>query len=247
MHKQFVTYIMGGQTMLDELRALDQAGVDYVEIGIPYSDPVADGPVIMEAGQSAIQSGRRTQDVFDDLKSVQGQLSTKVVLMTYAHSIETYGEEAFFKAAEDAGVYGLIIPDMPHEYIEQLKEKYPNRKLKFISLIAMTADPKRREHIAKHAEGFIYTVTMNEVTGKNGTFHPELLEHIEEIKRIASVPVLAGFGIRTADHVQNISQASDGVIIGSEIVRRFKEDGIPSTIEFIQTLQHALENNSVKQ
>lgn len=236
MTKQLVTYIMGGMRFIDELRALDDVGVDYVEVGIPFSDPVADGPTIMQAGQEAIQDQMTTQKIFDALKSVKDDVKTRIVLMTYYHSIETYGEAAFIQTAEEAGVYGLIIPDMPHEYIVQLKEKYPKRQIKLISLIAMTANQERRETIARQAEGFIYTVTMNEVTGQNGTFHPELKAHIQDIKKIAKVPVFAGFGIRTPAHVQSITEVADGVVVGSEIVKRFKQEGIAQTKAYVQSL-----------
>ncbi|MDQ7199626.1 tryptophan synthase subunit alpha [Staphylococcus pseudintermedius] len=241
MHaKQFVAYIMGGPEFIAQLKALDEVGADYVEIGIPFSDPVADGPIIMEAGQAAIRAGMTAQKIFDQLKTVNGQLNTRYLLMTYYHTIETYGEAAFMAEAEAAGVEGLIIPDMPFEYIEQLKARYPERQLKFISLIAMTAAPERRQRIAQSAEGFIYTITMNQITGQNGNFHPELKQNILDIKQHSDVPVMAGFGIRTPEHVQEIIEVADGVIIGSEIVRRFNEEGIEVTKQYLARVREAL-------
>ncbi|PCF63886.1 tryptophan synthase subunit alpha [Staphylococcus intermedius] len=245
MHnKQFVAYIMGGPEFMDQLKALDDIGADYVEIGIPFSDPVADGPIIIEAGQAAIRAGMNAQKIFDQLKTVKGQLNTRYLLMTYYHTIETYGEAAFMAEAEAAGVEGLIIPDMPFEYIEQFKARYPERQLKFISLIAMTAQPERRQRIAQTAEGFIYTITMNQITGQNGNFHPELKQNILDIKAHSSVPVMAGFGIRTPEHVKDISEVADGVIIGSEIVRRFNEEGIEATKAYLTTIREALDSVS---
>ncbi|WP_281190920.1 tryptophan synthase subunit alpha [Staphylococcus schleiferi] len=240
--KQFVAYIMGGPQFIDELKALDEIGADYVEIGIPFSDPVADGPVIMEAGQAAIQAGMTAQKILNQLKAVQHELKTRTILMTYYHTIETYGEAAFIQDAEAAGVKGLIIPDLPFEYVQQLKARHPERQLQIISLIAMTAAASRRKRIAASAEGFIYTITMNKVTGQNGHFHPELKNNILDVKAQSKVPVFAGFGIRTPEHVREIIEVADGVIIGSEIVRRFKEEGIDATKAYLKTIKVALES-----
>lgn len=242
--KQFVAYIMGGPDFIAQLKALDDVGADYVEIGIPFSDPVADGPIIMEAGQAAIRAGMTAQKIFDQLKAVKDELNTRYLLMTYYHTIETYGEAAFMAEAEAAGVEGLIIPDMPFEYIEQFKARYPERQLKLISLIAMTATPERRQRIAQAAEGFIYTITMNQITGQNGNFHPELKQNILDIKAHTSVPVMAGFGIRTPEHVKDITEVADGIIIGSEIVRRFNEEGIEATKTYLTTIRDALDSVS---
>ncbi|ARJ50589.1 tryptophan synthase subunit alpha [Staphylococcus lutrae] len=240
--KQFVAYIMSGTQMVEQLKALDEVGVDYVEIGIPFSDPVADGPVIMKAGQAAIQAGMTAQKIMDQLKTMKHEIDTRYLLMTYYHTIETYGEAAFMAEAEAAGVEGLIIPDMPHEYLTQLKARYPHRRLKFISLIAMTAASERRQRIARAAEGFIYTITMNQITGQNGEFHPELKQNMKDIKACTDIPVMAGFGIRTPEHVKDIATVADGVIIGSEIVRRFQEEGIEATKAYLKSIREALDS-----
>ena len=123
-----------------------------------------------------------------------------------------------------------------------LKQRHPQRKLHIISLIAMTTSEERIEQIAKQAEGFIYTVTMNATTGENGKFHPQLKSKIKQIKEISSVPVVAGFGIRTPDHVKDIIEASDGVVIGSEIVRRFSEDNHDTTTDYLNSIRQALDS-----
>lgn len=242
MRKQFVAYIIGDQNFIKNLKTLERAGVDFVEIGIPFSDPVADGPVIMAAGQRAIQQGMTAKRILDTLKAEQHDLKVNYLLMTYMHTIEAYGEADFMREAEAAGVYGLIIPDMPAEYIEAMKARYPEHQLKLISLIAMTADAPRVERIARQAEGFIYTVTMNQITGQNGEFHPELRGKLALIQQISDVPVFTGFGIRTAEQVQQLATFADGIIIGSEIVRRFESEPQDETENYLVGIRQALDN-----
>ena len=163
--------------------------------------------------------------------------------MTYYNVILSYGEKAFFKKCDDIGVYGVIIPDLPFELIEQLKQQLNhNRVVKIISLIAMTTDINRIQNIAKHAEGFIYTVTMNATTGEDGTFHPKLKDQIKMIKSFTSLPVVAGLGIRTTDHIKDLVKDVDGVVIGSEIVRRFQNDDLSQTGEYLREIRQTLDN-----
>lgn len=241
MSKYFVAYIMGGPRFLEELKLLDEEGADFVEIGIPFSDPVADGSTIKAAGEKAIKAGMTIETILEQLTKHQHEFHTKTILMTYAHMIEAYGETRFMKAVDAAGVYGVIIPDMPFEYAEQLKSRYPNRRVNIISLIAMTAKEARLQQIAERAEGFIYTVTMNETTGQNGQFHPELKNKIQLIQNYTNIPVMAGFGIRTDNHIRDIITTADGVIIGSEIVRRLDEQGIEGTRSFLKQVRHVLD------
>lgn len=242
MRKQFVAYIMGNEDFIDHLKILERTGADFVEIGIPFSDPVADGPVIMAAGQRAIQQGMTAGRILETLKAHKDDLQVQYLLMTYMHTIEAYGEADFMRDAEAAGVYGLIIPDMPTEYIAEMKAHYPERQLKLISLIAMTADTARIETIARQAEGFIYTVTMNQITGQNGEFHPELREKLALIQHNSNVPVFTGFGIRTAEQVQQLATIADGIIIGSEIVRRFELDEQADIERYLSSIRQALDS-----
>lgn len=142
----------------------------------------------------------------------------------------------------DTGVYGLIIPDLPFELSQRLKQQFSHYGVKIISLVAMTTDDKRIKDIVSYAEGFIYTVTMNATTGQNGAFHPELKRKIESIKAIANVPVVAGFGIRSPQHVADIKEVADGIVIGSEIVKRFKSNTREEIIKYLQSIQQTLNN-----
>jgi len=241
MRKLFIPYIMGNKRFIENMKTLSDAGTDIIEVGVPFSDPVADGPVIMEAGNKAIQEGVNIQYILDALTAHRERLSSKYVLMTYINIINYYGEDAFFDACEKAGVYGLIIPDLPHELVQQLKDRHPNRKVNLIPLIAMTTSEERINQIVANAEGFIYTVTMNATTGENGKFHPDLKQIINNIKLKANVPVVAGFGIRTPDHVEDIVEVADGAVIGSEIVKRFDRDQNQQTVNYLNSIRKALD------
>ncbi|HDI0264574.1 TPA: tryptophan synthase subunit alpha [Staphylococcus aureus] len=218
MTKLFIPYIMGNKDLIENATLLSENGADIIEIGVPFSDPVADGPVIMEAGQQAIKQGITIDYIFEQLEKHGNQIKCQYVLMTYYNIICHYGEQAFFEKCRDTGVYGLIIPDLPFELSQRLKQQF------------------------SHAEGFIYTVTMNATTGQNGAFHPELKRKIESIKAIANVPVVAGFGIRSPQHVADIKEVADGIVIGSEIVKRFKSNTREEIIKYLQSIQQTLNN-----
>ncbi|WP_217971602.1 tryptophan synthase subunit alpha [Staphylococcus xylosus] len=240
MNKLFIPYVMGNKHFIENVKTLSHVGADIIEVGVPFSDPVADGPVIMDAGNKAIQEGVNIQFILDQLTKHRDEIQSDYVLMTYYNIINYYGEEDFLQACERAGVYGLIIPDLPHELVQQLKARHPHRKTKIISLIAMTTSESRSDQIAKDAEGFIYTVTMNATTGENGKFHPDLKDRIKKIKDKSEVPVVAGFGIRTPEHVKDITEASDGVVIGSEIVKRFENDSEKNMLNYLKSIRNAL-------
>lgn len=240
MNKLFIPYVMGNKHFIENVKTLSYVGADIIEVGVPFSDPVADGPVIMDAGNKAIQEGVNIQFILDQLTKHRDEIQSDYVLMTYYNIINYYGEEDFLQACERAGVYGLIIPDLPHELVQQLKARHPHRKTKIISLIAMTTSESRSDQIAKDAEGFIYTVTMNGTTGENGKFHPDLKDRIKKIKDKSEVPVVAGFGIRTPEHVKDITEASDGVVIGSEIVKRFENDSEKNMLNYLKSIRNAL-------
>ncbi|HDY9571703.1 TPA: tryptophan synthase subunit alpha [Staphylococcus argenteus] len=242
MTKLFIPYIMGDKDFIENATLLSEHGADIIEIGVPFSDPVADGPVIMEAGQQAIKQGITIDYIFEQLEKHGNRIKCHYVLMTYYNIICHYGEQAFFEKCRDTGVYGLIIPDLPYELSQRLKQQCSHYGVKIISLVAMTTDDKRIRNIVSQAEGFIYTVTMNATTGQNGAFHPELKQKIESIKAIANVPVVAGFGIRTPQHVADIKEVADGIVIGSEIVKQFKAKSQEEIITYLQTIKQALNN-----
>lgn len=195
----------------------------------------------MNAGAKAIEEGVNINFIFEQLIKNKETITSKYVLMTYYNIISSFGENEFLNKCEEAGVYGLIIPDLPFELTQKFKKDFPNEKVKLISLIAMTTSEERIKNIAKKAEGFIYTVTMNATTGENGQFHPELKRKIELIKGVTDVPVVAGFGIRNQEHVKDIGRIADGVVIGSEIVKRFAESDPSEMFQFLRSIRKTLD------
>lgn len=244
MKKLLIPYVMANGRLLENLYLLDRVGADFIEIGLPFSDPVADGETIVQAGQAAIKEGITAQTILSLLQEQQDKIKTPYLLMTYYQIIEHYGIEAFVKAATDANVYGLIIPDLPYELGMRFKERYlKGSQLKLISLIAMTTSNERVQAIAKQADGFIYTVTMNAITGDNSGFHRSLSDKVAMIKANTCVPVVCGFGIRSVDDVRQIASFSDGVVIGSELVKRLANEPVSKVENYLTSVRAALDES----
>ncbi|GGI42100.1 tryptophan synthase subunit alpha [Mammaliicoccus stepanovicii] len=241
MSKLFIPYIMGNKDFIQSLKIMDDNGADFIEIGLPFSDPVADGPTIMKAGQEAIQQGMNVNKIIDQLIEHKDDIKTPYLFMTYYNLIDYYGVERFIKRISEANVYGLIIPDLPFELGEKFKEKLKGSNVKLISLIAMTSSEDRIKKIAEKAEGFIYTVTMNGSTGDDKGFHEGLKNKIAYIQKHSNVPVVCGFGIKTVEHAHEFKSFSDGIVIGSEIVKRLQRDQINDTISYLQSIRSALD------
>lgn len=230
----FIPYMMAGDGGLDMLHErisfLEEAGADVIEIGIPFSDPVADGEVIQEAGSRALKRGITLRKVMSEL---QAQLhSVPLVVMTYLNPVLAYGVLEFVEDCERAGVKGLIIPDLPHEERGLLSDALNGKDIALVPLISLTSSLERIEKIARKAEGFIYAVTVNGITGVRSSFGSNLMDHLTVLKDVSNVPVLAGFGISTPEQVRQFSSIADGVIVGSAIVTAFHEENL----ENIQTL-----------
>lgn len=243
MRKLFIPYVMGNKDFIDSVKLMDENGADYIEIGLPFSDPVADGPTIMAAGQEAIKQGMSVNKIIDQLIEHKDEINTPYLFMTYYNLIDAYGVDAFIERIAEANVYGLIIPDLPFELGQRFKKHLKPKNIKLISLIAMTSSDERIKQIAEHAEGFIYTVTMNATTGDGRGFHESLKDKIKFIQQHANVPVVCGFGIRTEEHAKEIKSFSDGIVIGSEIVKRLKNDSIEQTQAYIQSIRKALDED----
>ena len=241
MSKLFIPYIMANKDFIENVKLMDKYGANYIEIGLPFSDPVADGPTIMKAGQEAIKQGMNVNKIIDELIEHKNDIHTPYLFITYYNLIDAYGVERFIERIDEANVYGLIIPDLPFELGQRFKEKLAKTNVKLIPLIAMTSSDERIKQIAEHAEGFIYTVTMNATTGDGRGFHESLKDKIKFIQQHSQVPVVCGFGIKTEEHVKEIKSFSDGVVIGSEIVKRLEQDPTTDTIEYIKSIRNALD------
>lgn len=238
--KAFIPYIMAGDGGLanlpSDIRRLEQLGATAIEVGIPFTDPVADGPVIEQAGIRALKNGTTLKKVIQTLNDAKEEYSIPLVLMTYLNPILAYGADQFALDANKAGVKGIIVPDMPLEEKDIIYPYLKANNIALIQLISLTSDSERIQTLAKASEGFIYAVTTNGVTGERSSFAKQLPEHIKAIQAVSNVPILAGFGISTPEQVKYFKEICDGVIVGSKIVQSIHEnnwDVIEDLIEAI--------------
>lgn len=220
--KAFVPYIMAGDGGLDKLQPtilkLQELGVTAIEVGIPFTDPVADGPTIERAGERALANGTTLRKVLETLTGFADQITIPLVAMTYLNPILAYGVEKFAHDAKQAGIRGVIIPDMPLEESGIVHPALKNAEIALIQLVSLTSTPERIERLTKASEGFIYAVTVNGITGARSSFAGSLDDHFKRIQTYTDTPVLAGFGISAPEHVKNFGSFCNGVIVGSKIV-----------------------------
>lgn len=226
--KAFIPYIMAGDGGLEKLKQtilrLQEIGVTAIEVGIPFTDPVADGPTIELAGERALKNGATLKTVIATLRSFADELTVPLIAMTYLNPILAYGAEAFAEDASRAGIRGVIVPDMPLEERFIIYEALNKADISLIQLISLTSPAERIAQLAAAGEGFIYAVTVNGITGARSDFASELEVHFNNLKAASTIPVLAGFGISTPEHVEQFAAFSDGVIVGSKIVDALVKD-----------------------
>ncbi|MCL2121613.1 MAG: tryptophan synthase subunit alpha [Clostridiales bacterium] len=244
--KAFVPFITGGDPDLETteklLYALDQAGAAIIEIGIPFSDPIAEGPVIEAADMRALQAGCTVDKLFDLVARVRPDIQAPLLFMTYYNPIFAYGIARFIERAAACGLDGLIVPDLPFEEREELYQPCKARGLTLISLIAPTSDTRIRQ-IAMESEGFLYCVSSLGVTGERSAIDDSAKYMIEKVREISDIPCAVGFGISTAEQAQAISAFADGVIIGSAIVRIAAElgrDCVDAISAYAKTIKQAI-------
>jgi tryptophan synthase alpha chain len=220
-------YLMGGFPDLDASRAAGEAaadaGADLIELGIPFSDPLADGPVIHAAGTDALAAGATPHGVLGVCEALAGRLP--VVLMVYANLVLAGGAERFAARAAAAGAAGLIVPDLPHEEAGELRAACGERGLALVPLVAPTTPPERLARIAADARGFVYTVSLTGTTGERDELPPELPETVSRVRGATDLPVAVGFGISRPDQASRVAEIADGVIVGSRVVRAAGEGG----------------------
>ncbi|GAB3046198.1 tryptophan synthase subunit alpha [Virgibacillus ainsalahensis] len=218
----FIPYIMAGDGGLDILEErisfLQESGAAAIELGIPFSDPVADGPTIQEAGIRARKNGTSLSKVLEKLQSFKENRSIPIILMTYINPIFVYGVENFAKACRLAGVDGVIIPDLPLEEENLIDAHLKENDIAFIQLAAMTSPKSRLVTLAKKSEGFLYAVSVVGTTGARAAHHTDVTAFLKMLKENSSVPVLAGFGVSNDEQARELSKNCDGVIVGSKIV-----------------------------
>lgn len=244
--KAFIGFITAGDPSLDVtkniIRKMASAGCDLIEIGIPFSDPIAEGPVIQNANIRALKNNVTTDDVFNMVKEISAEVDIPMVFMTYLNVLFKYGYDRFLKNASDAGICGVIIPDMPFEEKKELQDVAKNYGVEVVSLVAPTSED-RIKTIAKDSEGFVYTVSSLGVTGVRSEIKTDLESITTAIKEATDTPVAIGFGINTPEQAKKYSQIADGVIVGSAIVKLIEQYGEQSpdkVYDYVKSMKDAI-------
>ena len=221
-------FLMAGDPNLEItyqiLLKLQEKGADFIELGIPYSDPLADGPIIQLSASRALQSGTSLAQVLDLLKTLKGKLNIPVILFTYFNPLLSFGFKRFCEAASDVGAAGMIIPDLPLEETTQFSQIANDFNLDLVLLIAPTTPLKRMKVISSKTKGFSYLVSVTGVTGERNKLENRVENLIGQLKEISSNPIAVGFGISSPEHIIKVRQwGADGVIIGSAFVKRISD------------------------
>jgi len=217
-----VTYITAGDPDLDRtggiLRALDRAGADVLEVGVPFSDPLADGPVIQRATERALASGTTLSGVLDLLRAIRTEIAAPVVIFSYANPILRLGAEQFADRARDAGVDGVLVLDLPIEEADDFRTMLAGRGIDTILLLSPTTTDDRLRRAAALGSGFLYAISRLGVTGARDALAVGAREMVERIRRVSDLPVALGFGISRPDHVREVAQWADAAVVGSALV-----------------------------
>jgi tryptophan synthase alpha chain len=244
--KAFIPFITLGDPDLDttEKIIIEMAknGADIIELGIPFSDPTAEGPVIQEANLRALKGGINTDKVFEFTKKIRSMVNVSLVYMTYANVIFSYGSEKFISKCKEVGIDAIIVPDVPFEEREEFLPYCEKYGIDFIYLIAPTSN-ERIKMIAKEAKGFIYVVSSLGVTGVRSSITTDISSIVKSIKEETDVPCAIGFGIQTPDQAKEMAKSSDGVIVGSKIIKLLHENEAeaPSVIgKYVREMKEAM-------
>lgn len=247
--KAFIPFITAGDYGLEFteklLFVMEEEGADLIEVGIPFSDPTAEGPVIQEASERALKQGTTVEKIIGMVKAARRKgLKAALAFMTYANPVFNYGIEKFAKECRECEVIGVIIPEIPYEEKHEMSDIFEENGVKMISLVAPTTGEERMRKIVEEAEGFIYCVSSMGVTGKRKKICGEIVSGMtERIKGIKEIPCAVGFGISTGEQAKEMSRYADGVIIGSAIVDIIAQHGtesIPFVRSFIRDIKRAI-------
>jgi tryptophan synthase alpha chain len=239
--KAFIPYIMAGDgglsNLTERLVTLEKFGATQIEVGVPFSDPVADGPTIQRAGIRALQNGTSLRGIIAELSKARELVSVPIVLMTYLNPIYSYGIPAFVQDIANAGVDGCIIPDLPIEEEDLIAMELENKGIELIRLVTLTSPVERIKEIAKRGNGFLYTVTVKGITGTRNEFDQEVVEFLKTVKQISPIPVVAGFGISNEKQINELTPHCDGVIVGSKIVDLLDKKDLIGLESFMSVLK----------
>ena len=247
--KALIVYVTAGDPSLrvtkELILGLENAGVDILEIGVPFSDPTADGPVIQEASQRALEAGTTLQGVLDLVADVRGTSPIPIVLFGYYNPIFAYGAKKFAQAAKKAGVDGVLVVDLPPEEAQELRVYTDVAGIDFILLVAPTTGMERLRQIVVDATGFLYYISITGVTGTAAPKIDNIKKEVEKIRKIIKLPLAVGFGISNPKQASEIARFADGVVIGSAVVRLIDENKNNSNLvkivsQYIREIKDAL-------
>jgi len=247
--KALVVFITAGDPDLEStksiLAVIDDSGADIVELGVPFSDPLADGPVIQASALRSLKSGTTLKKIIALVKNIRQSRGLPIVLMTSFNPVFVYGEKQFIQDAASAGVDGVIIPDLPLEEAGEFSGLAEKEGLDMIHLLAPTSPEERVRTVAEHSRGFIYYISLTGTTGMRTQLAEGLRDKVDSIKHAANIPVLVGFGISGPNQARDAAKVSDGVIIGSAIVKLIEQNPDPAQrdkklSEFVTSVKQAI-------
>ena len=234
-----VCYAMGGDgDSVALLRAIDGAGADVIELGLPFSDPIADGPTLQAAATRAIASGATLKRLFAEAAGLQ--LRAPLVSMGYMNQVESMGVPAFVKAAAAAGIAGVIVPDLPLEEAQPIRDALAAAGIDLVPLVAPTTSPGRAARIAATARGFLYYVSVTGVTGARAALPDDLAARLRDLRALSAAPVAVGFGISSPEQAAALKGHADGIVVGSAIVALHHERGAAAVADLVRSLRAAL-------
>ncbi len=244
-NKAFIPFVTAGDPSLSVTKELvlrmADAGADLIELGIPFSDPMAEGPIIQEADYRALLAGTTTDKIFAMVEEIRETCNVPIAFMTYVNPIFTFGPARFMEYCKKAGIDAIIIPDVPFEEKEEIKPYCDSYGITLVSMIAPTSKERIKE-IAKNADGFLYCVSSMGVTGIRNELGTEITEMIHAVKEVKDIPCAIGFGISTPEQAKEMASIADGVIVGSAIVKLVGEHGekcIPYVSDYVRRMKGA--------
>ena len=250
----FIAYVTAGDPSPERtpeiVASLERGGVDLIELGVPFSDPIADGPVIQQAAERALRSGTTLREILSMVRRLRARSVVPLVLMAYYNSIHAFGPERFCREAAEAGVDGLIIPDMPPDEAGPLLRPAAAAGLHLIFLLAPTSTAERRAYVARRSHGFVYYVSLTGITGAKLGKVSEIGRNVDQIRKISQTPIAVGFGVTTPEDAAEVSAVADGVIVGSAIVKQIaagqQQQGMVARVAgFVQSLKSAMTRSVV--
>lgn len=246
--KAFIPFLTCGDPDLETteklIGAIAEAGADLIELGIPFSDPTAEGPVIQDASLRALSVGTTTDKIFDMVRRVRQTVSIPMVFMTYANVIFSYGADRFLKTAAEIGMNGIIVPDVPFEEKQEFEPLCQKYGLAQISMIAPTSHDRIRA-IAEQANGFLYCVSSLGVTGTRTAITTDIGAMVKLVKEVKDIPCAVGFGISTPEQAESMCRQADGAIVGSAIVKliaQYGRDSVQPVADYVRTMKIACRN-----